>query len=63
MPKTPDERLVLLSTRLVDTNQPNLPAYTTTKYETGLQWQIRNADIFFECIFLKRLMGPMVPTA
>ncbi|MCC5927143.1 MAG: TonB-dependent receptor [Bacteroidetes bacterium] len=49
--ENPDERLVLLSTRLVDTNQPNLPAYTTTKYETGLQWQLRNADIFMSVFF------------
>ena len=50
--ENPDERLASTVHPMVDTNQPNFcPAYTTTKYETGLQWQIRNADIFFECIF------------
>lgn len=54
--ENPDERLVLLSTRLVDANRPDLPAFTTTKYETGLQWQHQSIDLFFSA-FHERIDG------
>ena len=54
--ENPAERLVLLTTRLVDANRPDLAPYTTTKYETGLHWQHKIADIHFS-VFREQLEG------
>ncbi|MCH8494466.1 MAG: TonB-dependent receptor [Balneolales bacterium] len=52
----PEERLVLLTTRLVDANIPNLSPYTTTKYEAGFHWQHSKIDIHFSG-FLEKIEG------